>query len=310
MLNLYWRRGSGKTVNLVEQSFSSEEVFERYIFEHKDLLEDIYLIKRQIRTGKHQGIPDIIGVDQDGRICIIEMKNQPVDEAILPQILQYAIWAERNPDSIKALWLEDAKHPEELAIDWDNLDIRIILIAPSFRASVLRMSGKLNYQTDLLEVKRFALDSEEFVLITKSEPEAEQRPTITRGLEEYNKAFYEKSHGREAVEQFLRRGDEIGRLVKKKGWPLDKRLNKYYIGFKYGNKLCFGVHWGGTNKWNLILKVPEGIARKIKSLHWEFQRYEAGWKQAVIRCKDPKIAKVDELKSLFEVAYKNVAGLT
>ena len=42
-------------------------------------------------------MPDVIGVDQDGRVCIVELKNVEADESILPQALGCAIWAETNP---------------------------------------------------------------------------------------------------------------------------------------------------------------------------------------------------------------------
>ena len=75
----------------------------------KSLPGDVYILHRQIRTGNKQGIPDMLGVDQDARICIIEMKNTDVGEEILPQVLGYAIWADTNPDLIRAIWLEVAK---------------------------------------------------------------------------------------------------------------------------------------------------------------------------------------------------------
>ena len=62
MANLFWKEQGKKTLNLVSTPFSSEEEFEKVIFETKDILEDIFLIKRQIRGGKKVGIPDR-GVD-------------------------------------------------------------------------------------------------------------------------------------------------------------------------------------------------------------------------------------------------------
>ena len=100
MTNLYWRT-EGKTRNLIPKPFESETEFEEYIYKNQELLGDIFIIHRQIRTGSKQGIPDLLGVDQDESVCIIEMKNIEVSEEILPQVLGYAIWAETNPDSIK-----------------------------------------------------------------------------------------------------------------------------------------------------------------------------------------------------------------
>ena len=72
---------------------------------NRELLEDIHILDHQIRGGSKPGIPDIIGIDKDKNVCIIEMKNVTVSYKIIPQVLQYAIWAENNPDSIKSLWL-------------------------------------------------------------------------------------------------------------------------------------------------------------------------------------------------------------
>lgn len=42
------------------------------------MLQDIFLLKRQIRGGNETGIPDMIGLDSEGNVCIIEMKNVSV----------------------------------------------------------------------------------------------------------------------------------------------------------------------------------------------------------------------------------------
>ena len=113
MQNLYWKVNS-ETRTLVENAFLSEQDLEKYIFSNQDLLGDVSIIYRQIKTGQKQGIPDMLGVDQDNRICIIELKNQLADEAILPQVLGNAIWAETNPDSIRAIWLESKQKPDDI----------------------------------------------------------------------------------------------------------------------------------------------------------------------------------------------------
>jgi hypothetical protein len=62
VLNLYWK-SNGETRTLLETPFSSEMEFEKYIFENQDILGDIYIIFRQVRTGGKQGIPDMLGID-------------------------------------------------------------------------------------------------------------------------------------------------------------------------------------------------------------------------------------------------------
>ena len=154
MLNLYWKKESD-TRNLSAKPFPNEREFESYIYENQDLMPDVYILFRQIKTGSKQGIPDMLGVDQDANICIIEMKNVEVGEEILPQVLTYAMWAETNPDSIKAIWLEAKERPEDISIDWDSIEVRIIVIAPSFKTSVMKLSSKINYPLDLVQVQAF-----------------------------------------------------------------------------------------------------------------------------------------------------------
>jgi len=195
MLNLYWKTDN-QTRSLIEKPFKSEAKFEEYIFQNQDLLDDIYIIHRQIRTGSKQGIPDMLGVDKDARICIIELKNEQATEAILPQSLGYAIWAETNPDSIKAIWLESSRKPEDIEIDWDNLDIRLVLVAPDFKETVLRMVSKLNYQVDLIRVRRYGFEENEFLVVEVLEEKQKPRPGVTKVMGDWTWEFYESEHGK------------------------------------------------------------------------------------------------------------------
>ena len=154
MANLFWKTKEG-TKSLLSTPFKSEEEFEKLIFNTPEILEDIFLIKRQIRGGNKSGIPDIVGIDNDGNICIVEMKNVTVDATIIPQVLQYAFWAETNPDSIKSLWLEADDKPDDLVISWDDCKVRIVVIAPKILSSSLDIVEKINYQVDLIEVSRW-----------------------------------------------------------------------------------------------------------------------------------------------------------
>lgn len=307
MQNLYWKSSKGKTLNLVDTPFKTEEQLEKYIFDNAELLEDVFIFKRQIRTGSRQGIPDMLGVDQDGTVCLIELKNDVATEDVLPQVLQYAIWAETNPDSIKALWLESKERPDDVEVNWDGFEIRILVIAPAFRPSVLSMSHKIGYVVELLQVKRFVSDTEEFVLVEKLEEVAPRRSKTTKGKQTWDRAFYEREHGKEATATWFSVAAQMERIVKKHGWEIRKTFNKYYIGFRYGNTNPFCLHWGGTRAWNIQAKVPEAVARKFRAANWEFQRYDAGWKQAVIRPKNAR-AKVTELESLLKEAYQNIRG--
>ncbi len=190
MANLFWK-SKETTSRLVETPFRTEEEFERLIFATPEILEDIFLLKRQIRGGTKQGIPDIVGLDKDGNICIIEMKNVTVDASIIPQVLQYAFWAETNPDSIKSLWLEAETKPDDLSVSWDDCDVRIIVIAPTILRSTLDIVNKINYPVDLIEVKRWVETGNSFLLVNRLESEQPRRVARpVSGLEIYDADFY------------------------------------------------------------------------------------------------------------------------
>lgn len=302
MLNLYWKTND-QTRNLIPMPFKSENEFESYVFQNQELLGDVFIIHRQIRTGNKQGIPDMIGVDQDARICIIEMKNVEVGEDILPQILGYAMWAETNPDSIKAIWLESKHKPEEIELDWDNLDVRAIVVAPGFKTTVLRMANKIGYPVDLVQIQRFTFENDEFLLVEVLAEQPSPKVVSTKVMGTWDWDFYEKEHGKEATDQFRKAVDELQHFVQKNKWDIPYNLNKYYVGFKLGNRVIFGVYWGGTHAWNVRMKIPQEVASKFKGENWEFQRYDDDFHEALFRPKNRKSAGLSDLETLLLQAF-------
>jgi hypothetical protein len=308
MLNLYWKTKE-QTRNLIPKPFNTEAEFEKYIYENQDLLGDIFILHRQIRTGNKQGIPDMIGVDQDSRICIIEMKNTEVSEDILPQVLGYAMWAETNPDSIKAIWLEAKSRPEDISIEWDNLEIRVIVVAPGFRQNVLRMAGKVGYPIDLVQVQRFSFENDEFLLIEVLSEQPTVKVVSTKVMGNWDWDYYEQEHGKDATAQFQKAVEAVEIFVKRQTWDLPYNLNKGYVGFKLGNRVVFGIHWAGTHAWNIRMKLPQEMAEKFDSPGWEFQRYDLGFHEALFRPKDRRsTSDINELSPMFLAAYRYVAG--
>ncbi|HUI88353.1 MAG TPA: hypothetical protein VLX61_06470 [Anaerolineales bacterium] len=309
MINLYWKVNK-QTHNLVEKPFANEAEFEAYVFGNQELLGDVLILHRQIRTGNKQGIPDMLGVDQDSRICIIEMKNVEVGEEILPQVLGYAIWAETNPDSIRAIWLEAKNKPEDIEIEWDNLEVRVIVVAPSFTANLPRMAAKVGYPIQLVKMQRFSYEEkDEFLLVDFLEEQNLPKNSTTKVMGDWNWDFYEQVHGREAVANFRKAVENLDAFVKQKNWPLSYNLNKYYTGFKLGSsKVVFAVVWGGTHAWNVIAKISEDEAKKFDGKNWEFQRYDSAFHQATFRPKGKNITDITELESLLTIAFNRISG--
>ena len=298
MYNLYLKDKKDKLINAKEKPFSTESELEKYISETEEIFSDIFILKSQVNVGRE--IPDMVGIDKDNNIVIIELKNTTVNEDILPQILRYAIWAEKNPDSIRALWLEAKNRPDDIDVDWDNVDIRIIVLAPTIKLPVLRLLKKINYNIELVEIKRFLISNDEVILLNQLEEEPEIiRPA--RGLESYDKEFYKSYRNPESVDTFFAVTNKIEKIIKKKKWNLKKKFNKYYMGFKSGFQNVFGVHWAGTRSFELFFKISPAEYKKVKKVSPYEMDYDPRWKQAKIRY--DKSIKIERLEKVFEMVY-------
>jgi len=308
MLNLYWKT-DGQTRNLTSRPFETESEFEKYVFDNQDLLGDVYIIHRQVRTGTREGIPDMLGVDNDARVCVIEMKNAEVSEDVLPQVLSYAIWAETNPDSIKAIWLETPHKPEDIQIDWDAFEVRAIIIAPSFRPTVTRMARKIGYPIDLFQIQRFCFEGDEFLLVEVLEEEKAPRTVTTKYRQEWDWEFYESEHGKHSTEKFKKAVTSIKKIIDDEGWGLPYNVNKYYTGFKLGNRLVVHVAWAGTHAWGVRFSIPKSMIEDFKPSSWELKRYQEAYKTATYNPINPESFDVVELRPLIVAAYKHVSGL-
>jgi len=303
MANLFWKTPKGIKA-LLATPFKTEDEFERTVFSTSELLEDIFLLKRQIRGGSKSGIPDIIGIDSDGNVCIIEMKNCPVDSSIIPQVLQYAFWAEKNPDSIKSLWLECDNKPDDITVSWENLQVRILVIAPSILRSTLDLVDKINYMVDLIEVKRWVEANNEILLVNKLEQEARKPIKPVTGQAVYDANFYKTIYNNASVVQFLKYARELERYVRSQGWDLETKYNKHYCGFKAGFFNAFGIKWIGSKTFAFFFKLPE---KESKCKGIPMTRYEKQWKNAVYYI-DPGKTKVSDFAPLLKRAYKKFSG--
>lgn len=304
MANLFWKNKQ-TTKSLLATPFKSEDEFEKIIFETPEILEDIFLLKRQVRGGNKAGIPDIVGIDNDGNICIVEMKNVTVDASIIPQVLQYAFWAETNPDSIKSLWLECDNKPDDLSISWDSFQVRIIVIAPKILPSTLDIVDKINYPVDLIEANRWVEADNQLLLVRKLEPEEKKnRPKPVSGLQIYDDEFYKREYNKESAKYFLQYVKEVEDIIKKNNWSLETKFNKHYCGFKAGFFNAFGIKWVGSKTFAFFFKLSETEAKEFKI---PMTKFEKQWKEAIYYI-DPKKTKTNDFLEQFEKAYGKLTG--
>lgn len=305
---LFVKDNDKQAVPVKEESFISEQNLEDYICNNPEILGDIYIIKRQVRLNSGADIPDIIGVDNDGNIVLIEIKNKTIDEQIISQVLRYAIWADTNPDSIKSLWLECQDRPDELEIDWANNEVRILIIGPQIKSNVSTYAGKIEYDVELLEVKLLRQPDREYVLVNRIEPEkssiTSKKPTS--GRMDYDEAFYKSERNHKSVDFFYKVVKDCEEVIKNKNWGLETRFNKYYCGFKYGNPLVFSVRWLGSKSLALAFKLSKEDAEKLQGQE-TMHNYDGGWKEANYKL-DPDTFKVDNYIPLMEGSYKKITG--
>lgn len=304
MANLFWK-SKDKVVNLMESPFKTEEEFERTVFGTTELLEDIILLKRQVRGGNKPGIPDIIGVDMDGSICILELKNKSVDASIIPQVLEYAIWAETNPDSIKSLWLELNEKPEEVEINWEDPEVRLLVIAPSISRSTLQFVERINYPVDLIEIKRWIEGDNQILMVNKLEIE-EKRHKIrpVKGFSSYDENYYKSKRNNNSVEHFLKYVSEVQALIKTKKWNLETKFNAYHCAFKIGFFNAFRIKWLGTKSFGFVFRIPKN---KLKQFSMKPTRYDEANERAIYNI-EPNKTKVKDFVQLIEYSYKTLGG--
>lgn len=290
---------------LPQTLFKSEEEFEKLIFNTPEILTDIFPIKRQVRGSNKTGIPDIIGIDQNGNICIIEMKNVVVDSNVIPQVLEYALWAESYPDSIKSLWLECKNKPDDLEINWDNIEIRIIIIAPKILNSTLNFVNKINYSVDLMEVRQYIDGDTQLLFVNKLETDKEvKKVRPVSGLETYDEDYYKKERNQNSVPEFMKYVREVEQIIKEQDWQLETKFNKYYCGFKYGFFNAFSINWVGTKSFAFCVKISKD---EVENFDPKMTKYDTSWKQALYYI-EPGKTKTKDFINIFELAYKKILG--
>jgi hypothetical protein len=308
MPEIFWK-SQNDTVILEPKPFNSEDEFEDYLVNNTKILGDIFILSKQTRSGTGNERSDIIGIDNDNNIVLIELKNEKVREDIISQVLRYALWAETHPDSLQSLWLQCKDKPDELAINFENLSIKIMVIAPSINPSVARFVDKVTYPIELVEINRYQSKGEEFILVNplEAEPEAKIKP-VKIGQVNYTKKWYEENLGRnkDSIDPFFETVEKIDNLVSKKGWDVKKKLNKWYIGWKYGSLNVFGVTWIGTKSFAIFFKIEEEALKTI-DVPTKPLRYENQWSQAIYKV-DSDNYDVEALIPLFEASLKNITG--
>jgi len=304
MENLLWKTKKGIKY-LIPKPFRSEDKFEDFIFDTPEIMGGIFLISRQVRFGNNSGIPDIIGIDTDGNICIVELKNKIVDAHIIPQVLRYAFWAETNPDSIKSLWLECENKPGKRKMCWNNPRVRIIVIAPAISRSTINIVNMINYPVDLIEVKRWVDNENNLLLVNKLKINKIGKIAAAKGNPKYDEEFYKTKFQHGKVVHFLNYSHEIESIIDKNGWSLYTKYNKNSCSFKFGFFNAFGIEWCGRKNFSFFFKLEK---YQVRDCPVKGVIYDKRLKKANVQIKPGKTRTLD-FYPLFETAYRRITKI-
>ena len=142
------------------------------------LVENPYVIEESLRVVTHQqqtdtGPLDILGVDADGTLVVIELKNEAA-EGHLDQGLRYYDWCRQNIAWISQAFKEHHINNEVLP--------RLILVAPSFTETVRQIAKYVAIGVELKLCEYQAVENEkgEMALICREVDfgEPAERPAL------------------------------------------------------------------------------------------------------------------------------------
>ena len=91
------KSGNGSRLDVTER-FETEEMLEDVLVENPDMLmRGLALIGRQVPVGT--GYIDLLGIDEDGRLVVFELKREKLTREAVAQILDYCTYLETLGDS-------------------------------------------------------------------------------------------------------------------------------------------------------------------------------------------------------------------
>ncbi|MBL7178129.1 MAG: hypothetical protein ISS66_20080 [Desulfobacteraceae bacterium] len=134
------------------------------------------------------------------------------------------------------------ERPDDLEISWDNLQVRILIIAPSILRSTLGLVNKINYPVDLIEVKRWVEGDNQFMLVNKLEEEEKvSKAKPVSGLQNYDEMFYKTQYNSKSAEHFMRYIRQVEKLVHSEVWN-GGRSSDYKLRFDFSFDIVTVCH--------------------------------------------------------------------
>lgn len=133
-------------------NIGERDQLEPIIITNPDVIEPgLKIVAHQLSTDS--GPLDILGVDAEGTLVVIELKNEPA-EGHLDQGLRYYDWCRQN-----LAWIAQA-YDAKVRINPGNPP-RLVLVAPAFTDTVKRIAKYVDIELQLFEYHAFENDKAE-----------------------------------------------------------------------------------------------------------------------------------------------------
>lgn len=302
MVKLYKIKKDSKPI-VVKPSNFDDEVFdmETFIINNLSIIGEFQFLKKEATIGTMEKRPDILAVDEDGRLVIIELKNVFTGTEILEQIINYQNELRNMPDTVRKYYLEAKEIHDKINLD-TSLEPRVIVIAPEIEDKLISIMGNgLSFQAEGIEVKRFEENNETFVIVNhKEHQERRVKESISRG--EYNFETIAKDNKipdkiilklQELVEKLERFWDEENLNVKKK-------FNKNYIAFKHeSSNICHLTPWADSIEFGVNISDESAEIKSKKE--WKFDKPKKFWWTSFYE--DDNL-DLDDLKDILKISYE------
>jgi len=220
---------------VIKQSGFDDEVFdmETFIKNNLSIIGEYQFLTKQPTIGTTGKRPDILAIDENGRLVIIELKKDFTSTEILEQIIEYFDTLKNQPDTIRKYYLEAKENLGDTELD-TNLPPKVVVIAPEIDDKLIsRMTNILTFEAEGIEVNRFQENNETFVIVNHKEHQEQKiKESTSRG--EYS---YETFAKRNIPEKIINKLDKFVKILEdfweEENLNVKKKFNKKYIAFKH-----------------------------------------------------------------------------
>ena len=193
------------------------------------------------------GAIDLLCVDSGNVLTIVELKIHE-DDSMLMQAIRYY-------DAVSQNIYRIAKMYPKVKID-EKEEPRIILIAPGFSGILKKCAKYLDIKLDLVEYASLEVNNEKGLICRSIDIETPKEIPIQRSVEDHLNYITD-----DKVRQLSK--EVIGR-IKDAGEDIEVYARKFYIGFKYKERLFARIKTKRTFFYTMVTLAPEWEIDKTK----------------------------------------------